>query len=232
MADSENHDESRVMPRLTVVIGGNGSGKTTWADVPENRAKLPKPFYNADTLAKGLGDWNDPKLQREARTLVDERIAGSLTTREDFGFESTYSGSSRPDIVRRAKKAGYTVEAIFIGTDDPSINVDRVEARSAKGTGHSVAESEIRRRWHAAQENLVKTCRLIDTISIVDNSYNTKDRPNTPMLRIENGRVVGESSRLPAWVEKLKTRMDPEPQHAHRPERREHAPDRDRNRTR
>lgn len=78
MADSENHDESRVMPRLTVVIGGNGSGKTTWTDVPENRAKLPKPFYNADTLAKGLG--------------------------------------------------GYTVEAIFIGTDDPSINVDRVEA--------------------------------------------------------------------------------------------------------
>ena len=63
------------MPHLTVVIGGNGAGKTTWTRHRENRATLRGPFYNADTLAEGLGDWNDPKRQREARKIVDENIA-------------------------------------------------------------------------------------------------------------------------------------------------------------
>ena len=33
-------------PKLTVVIGANGAGKTTWAR--EHRDTLPRPFYNAD----------------------------------------------------------------------------------------------------------------------------------------------------------------------------------------
>ena len=40
-------------PRLTVVIGANGAGKTTWAR--KHRETLPKPFYNADSIAEGLG---------------------------------------------------------------------------------------------------------------------------------------------------------------------------------
>ena len=34
-------------PELTVVIGANGAGKTTWCR--EHRDALPKPFYNADS---------------------------------------------------------------------------------------------------------------------------------------------------------------------------------------
>ena len=45
-------------PELTVVIGANGAGKTTWCR--EQRDSLPKPFYNADSIAEGLGDANDP----------------------------------------------------------------------------------------------------------------------------------------------------------------------------
>ena len=59
-------------PRLTVVIGANGAGKTTWAR--EHRDTLPRPFYNADSIAGGLGDANDPGLQRTARELVDQQI--------------------------------------------------------------------------------------------------------------------------------------------------------------
>ena len=222
----------RVMPHLTVVIGGNGAGKTTWTRDRENRATLRGPFYNADTLAEGLGDWNDPKRQREARKIVDENIAERLKLREDFGFESTYSGSSRPEIIRRAKQAGYTVEAVFVGTNKPDINVRRVAIRAAEGTGHSVAESEIRRRWQAAQDNLVKTCRSIDIISIIDNSRDGSKRLSAPALRIKNDRVVGENSRLPAWIEKLKAQMNPEPQYVHRQERREYTPGQNRGQTR
>ena len=93
-------------PRLTVVIGANGAGKTTWAR--KHRETLPKPFYNADSIAEGLGDANDAALQRVARKLVDERIERDLSAGNTFGFESTYSGRSRPDIVRTAKRLVYT----------------------------------------------------------------------------------------------------------------------------
>ena len=83
-------------PRLTVVIGANGAGKTTWAR--KHRETLPKPFYNADSIAEGLGDANDAALQRAARKLVDECIERDLSEGNTFGFESTYSGRSRPAI--------------------------------------------------------------------------------------------------------------------------------------
>lgn len=134
-------------PRPTLVIGANGAGKTTWAR--RHRDTLPKPFYNADSVAEGLGDANDAALQRAARKLVDERIERDLGTGNTFGFESTCSGRSRPDIVRTAKRLGYTTRAVFLGTETAAINIRRVHKRVAEG-GHHVDESDVRRRWTAA----------------------------------------------------------------------------------
>ena len=48
-------------PRLTIVIGTNGAGKSTWCSKHEN--ELPAAFYDADSIANSLGDWNDPHNQ-------------------------------------------------------------------------------------------------------------------------------------------------------------------------
>ena len=155
-------------PRFVIVIGANGAGKSTWCRAhPE---ELPSNFYDADSIAQGLGSYNDPALQLEARALVDERIDRHLERNESFGFESTYSGASRPRIARHAHELGYATYAIFVGTRDPSINIDRVAARVRARTGHDVPESEIRRRWTAAQDNLIKTASVFDRIRILENS--------------------------------------------------------------
>ena len=154
-------------PRLTVVIGANGAGKTTWAR--KHRGTLPKPFYNADSIAEGLGDANDATLQRAARELVDERIECDLGDGNTFGFESTYSGRSRPGIVRTAKRLGYTTRAVFLGTETAAINIRRVRKRVEEG-GHHVDESEVRRRWTAAWANLLATWEAFDAVQILDNS--------------------------------------------------------------
>ena len=154
-------------PRLTVVIGANGAGKTTWTR--KHREMLPKPFYNADSIAEGLGDANDAVLQRAARKLVDERIERDLGEGNTFGFESTYSGRSRPDIVRTAKRLGYTTRAVFLGTETAAINIRRVRKRVEEG-GHHVDESEVRRRWTAAWANLLETWEAFDTVQVLDSS--------------------------------------------------------------
>ena len=58
--------------KLAVVIGANGAGKAIWTR--RHRQRLPPAFYNADSLAEGLGDANSPESQARARALVDREI--------------------------------------------------------------------------------------------------------------------------------------------------------------
>ena len=182
-------------PGLVVVIGANGAGKTTWST--EHRKRLPLHFYNADSIAEGLGDANDPKQQAEARAIVDAAIETRFRNHEPFGFESTWSGSSRPAIVRRAHAEGYETHAVFLGTRHPDINVQRVRRRVLEG-GHDIAENEIRRRWHAAGENLVRNWQFFDHIEMLDNSGRA---PQVVFARDHDANVVLRE--LPRWAKRL-----------------------------
>lgn len=184
------------MATLTIEIGGNGAGKTTWCR--QHRDELPEKFYNADSIAEGLGGWNSRTGQQDARRLVDERIREHLTKREDFGFESTYSGKSRPHVVIEAKRLGYETRAILIATETPAINVERVAARVAAGTGHYVPRNEIHRRWTASKENLVRTASAIDIVDLVDNS-GAKGRL---IARIDRERATTPAEPTPEWARK------------------------------
>lgn len=186
------------MPELTILIGANGAGKTIWAR--GHRDRLPGRFYNPDSVADGIGDWNDRRTQREAGEFVARRIRTHLANRESFGLETTYAGRGRPQLVRRAKAFGYQVQAVFIGTDDPEVNVERVAARVRNRTGHSVAVDDIRRRWTAGQDNLRATFRSIDRTELWDN---TGEAPRH-LGYIDHGDRVALTEPLPAWARYLR----------------------------
>ena len=190
------------MARLTIVIGANGAGKSTWCR--SNRPELPADFYDADSIAQGLGSYDDPALQLEARKWVDRRIEGHLERGESFGFESTYSGASRPDIVRRARMLGYDVNAVFVGTQSAAINIDRVALRVRHRTGHDVPAAEIVRRWTAVQDNLVKTAPLFANILLLDNS-GVRARV---IVHVAGQEVVRRTDPLPRWSDDLVARIE------------------------
>lgn len=71
-----------------------------------------------------------------AHRYVDEEIAEAIEARLDFGVESTCPEGPGRELVGRTKRAGYRVEGVYIGTESPAINVERVEHRVASYTGH------------------------------------------------------------------------------------------------
>lgn len=188
-------------PVLTLVIGANGAGKSTWCR--EHRDELPQHFYDADSIAQGLGSYDDPADQMAARQIVDERIAAHIEKQESFGFESTYSGASRPNVVRLAHQRGYAVHAFFLGTHSPIINIRRVVSRVATQTGHHVDESEVRRRWGAAQDNLVRTAALFERISILNSSETTAD----VVAEFLSNQEGAPSQHRPRWAARLADRV-------------------------
>ncbi len=189
------------MPTLTIVIGANGAGKSTWRR--HHRDRLPAAFYDADSIAEGLGSFDDPAHQRGARDLVDRRIEEHLDRGESFGFESTYSGASRPAIVRRARALGYDVNAVFIGTHSPDINIRRIADRVEQRTGHDVPQAETIRRWTASQENLVNTAPEFSSIRLVDNSGTAA--VNVAEIASRDRPAPATAPQLPRWARDLST---------------------------
>ena len=180
-------------PKLMVVIGANGAGKTTWGR--HHRDRLPLKFYNADVIAEGLGDANSTELQARARALVNAEIAERLRLGESFGFESTWSGKSRPAIVRDASQHGYESHAVFLGTAHPALNIARVRRRVLEG-GHHVRETEIVRRWTVAFENLRAMWDVFDRVHVIESTMDT--------VRLvagkSNARTYTAGAGLPDWA--------------------------------
>ena len=118
---------------------------------------------------------------------------------EDFGFESTYSGRSRPRIVQTAASNGYEVRAVFIGTNTVEINIERVRQRVRSGTGHDVPLTEITRRWSGAQKNLSETAASLEAIDVLDNSHGLTRH----VASITKGGIRLPATPTPAWARAL-----------------------------
>jgi predicted ABC-type ATPase len=64
-----------------------------------------------------------------------------LKAEESFTFETVMSSPDKIDFFCKAKAQGYRTYLYYIATDDPLINISRVEQRSAMG-GHSVPKEK------------------------------------------------------------------------------------------
>ena len=79
------------MPKLYIIAGCNGAGKTTasYTVLPEMLGC--KEFVNADEIAKGLSPFNPESVAIEAGRLMLQRMDDLLSEGSDFAFETTLS---------------------------------------------------------------------------------------------------------------------------------------------
>ena len=92
-------------PVFIIVMGCDGVGKTAWKRA--NYDLLPSRYFDQDSFAGGIGDWNSPEAHARTRVYFEAQIAELIDERLDFGIESTYSGQPGPALVERVIKANY-----------------------------------------------------------------------------------------------------------------------------
>ncbi len=186
-------------PVFTIVMGCNGVGKSAWKR--KNYDLLPSRYFDQDSVAGGIGDWNSPEARARTRVYVDAQIAESIDQRLDFGTESTYSGQPGPALVERAIKAGYRIEGVYFGTNDPQINIDRIEHRVFAGTGHMVDPKRIPERWRYSLSNLRRSAERFDLLRLFDNSEHDEYHLPRPVeqCQLERGTVAWQIETPVPW---------------------------------
>ncbi len=192
-------DQPDDRPVFTIVMGCNGVGKSVWKRA--NYDRLPNRYFDQDSVAGGIGDWNSESARERTREIVDAEIDKAIRDRYDFGVESTYSGRPGPALMERARKAGYRIEGIYLGTDSPEINAERVDHRVRTHTGHRIDTRRLPERYKYSLSNLRKTGEQFDQLEILDNSAHNTDRRATPteQLVLENGVLQWQADELRGW---------------------------------
>lgn len=139
-----------VQPRLIIVAGANGSGKTTFA-VPYTE-QIGMQFLNADQFAKVYADLGEDNPMIKGGRQFFRQLHEALATGDDVVIETTLSGTYTSKVARKAKLNGYMVEVIYMFLNSADQCVERVAIRKRKG-GHDVPEDDIRRRFLRSLKN-------------------------------------------------------------------------------
>jgi predicted ABC-type ATPase len=86
-----------------------------------------------------------------------------------FTYETVMSHESKIDFLQKARDRNYKVYLYYIATEDPEINVSRVNVRVSQD-GHSVAPETIRNRYYKSLKLLKKAAKITNRAYIWDNS--------------------------------------------------------------
>ena len=144
------------MPRLYIISGCNGSGKTTASYMMLPELLDCSEYVNSDEFAKHLSPFAPESAYITASRLMLRKVNYLFDKREDFCIETTLATRSLLKMVRNAQEKGYYVTVLYFWLNSPDMAVERVAARVRAG-GHDIPEETIRRRYNVGLSYLFHT---------------------------------------------------------------------------
>ncbi len=158
------------MPRLYILAGCNGAGKTTasYSFLPE--ILDCREFVNSDEFAKSLSPFDPSIASVSASRFMLRRIQYLMERGADFSIETTLATRSLVSIIKEARAKSYVITILYLWLQSPEIAVQRVKDRVETG-GHNIPENVLRRRYTTGLKYLFDIYMPIcDRWMIADNS--------------------------------------------------------------
>jgi predicted ABC-type ATPase len=186
-------------PKLLVIAGPNGSGKTSvTGKILKHQWVEGCEYINPDNIARDVfGDWNSPDAVMQAARLAAVMREDCITGGRSLIFETVLSAPDKISFIQRAKQKGYFVRLFFIGTDSPQINAARVANRVMDG-GHDVPIQKIISRYQKSIVNCALLAGLADRLYVYDNSVD--DVFPELLFRANNGKLIKQYTQIHHWA--------------------------------
>jgi predicted ABC-type ATPase len=131
-------------PRLTIIAGANGCGKSTLTSRASFIYQIP--LLDPDAISKAL----QPSIPGTSAVAAARQVLISadrhIERRESFVVETTLSGHTYLQMMLDARIRGFEVVLVYIRTENVEINLARIRNRVLAG-GHDVPEGYVRRRY-------------------------------------------------------------------------------------
>lgn len=158
------------MPKMYIIAGCNGSGKTTASYTLLPELLDCREFVNSDEFAKSLSPFDPSAASISASRYMLMKIKYLIERKQDFSVETTLATRFLAKIIREAQSKGYFVTILYFWVNSIKIAVDRVQARVDAG-GHNVVQDVIARRYHIGLKYFFDTyVSLCDRWVLADNS--------------------------------------------------------------
>ncbi|MEN9489158.1 MAG: hypothetical protein RL494_1423 [Bacteroidota bacterium] len=189
-------------PKLIVIAGPNGSGKTSLtSQILKHEWIEDCTYINPDNIAQEkFNGWNDLESVLKAAQFAANLRTECIEKRESLIFETVLSATDKIDFIERAISLGYFVRLFFVGTNHPSINASRITNRVLEG-GHDVPISKIISRYYKSIINCVVLSKIVDRLYVYDNSV---DYENPKLLfRTKNGKLEKFYSQINDWAKPI-----------------------------
>ncbi|MBP9152514.1 MAG: zeta toxin family protein [Flavobacteriales bacterium] len=186
------------MPKLTIIAGCNGSGKSTFAksfltsDVASfDYDKLY--LKNYDSLLDS--DFREEMAKNMTTTAFENAANDAIQSKTDFCYETNFD--THPIYwAEKFREAGFTLNLIFFCLERQEIARKRIEVRT-ENKGHFVNNKTIDFKWKAGYKNANLYYGFFDNVLIVDNSKHNEIFTN--LVQIEQGRVELMTNQLPTY---------------------------------
>ena len=130
--------------------------------------------------------------------LTDFLRSKYLESHQSFTFETVMSSPDKVKILKKAQHLGYKTYLYFVATEDPEINLLRINHRVKTG-GHPVPNDKVIARYDRSLDLLFEAIKYTNRAYIFDNSGDAK----TWVAEITNGTDIElQLNEVPIWFRK------------------------------
>lgn len=167
-----NYDQNPVNKmKLYFADGSIGSGKSTiLKNYIVHNYMQNLLYYNPETYVNTfysgsnfIDEYNRVKL------ILWQDMEKRLETGESFIVESVFTKESKITFLKKARKIGYSLIGLYVGTSSSDLNISRSIKRTEL-SGFAIPKEKIIDRYQKSLNSLYKLFRLADEYIVCDNS--------------------------------------------------------------